>query len=147
TGRALRGPPEAGARLHRAGRGDARGPGRPCVLAAGAGPRGLDRPSGPARRGAHGPTAEALRRVDRDGVMAAAAKVGRDTPDDLPHTTTNALPLPRPAPGTLVAGRYRIQALLGVGGMGVVYRARDEELGVDIALKILQADRADRTET
>jgi len=43
--------------------------------------------------------------------MAAAAKVGRDTPDDLPHTTTNALPLPRPAPGTLVAGRYRIQVV------------------------------------
>jgi tetratricopeptide (TPR) repeat protein/TolB-like protein len=44
----------------------------------------------------------------------------------------------RLAPGTLIGGRYRIRAIAGVGGMGVVYRAHDEELDLDIALKVLK---------
>ncbi len=48
--------------------------------------------------------------------------------------------------GELVAGRYRIDALLGVGGMGVVYRAHDQQLGIDIALKLLRPELATRPE-
>ncbi|HEX5716921.1 MAG TPA: protein kinase [Thermoanaerobaculia bacterium] len=45
-------------------------------------------------------------------------------------------------PGDLLAGRYRIQERIGSGGMGVVYRAFDEELGICIAVKVLRPDLA-----
>ena len=44
------------------------------------------------------------------------------------------------AVGQTLASRYEIKSVLGVGGMGVVYRAIDKELGEPVAIKTLKGD-------
>src|SRR5581483_6989209 len=45
-------------------------------------------------------------------------------------------------PGETIAARYTIEKLLGKGGMGSVFVARDEKFGTRIALKVAQASGA-----
>ena len=43
-------------------------------------------------------------------------------------------------PGTAFGGRYHVIRLLGVGGMGAVYQAWDDELGEAVAIKVIRPE-------
>src|SRR5215468_5918221 len=50
-------------------------------------------------------------------------------------------------PGAVLAGKYRVDRVLGVGGMGVVVAATHLQLGQTVALKFIRRDAATRPET
>ncbi|HSP80726.1 MAG TPA: protein kinase [Myxococcaceae bacterium] len=68
-----------------------------------------------------------------------------ELPPDSAEQTLPSLPRgPQPheaSPGGLFAGRYALEALVGHGGMGKVYRARDTLVGDLVALKTLELGR------
>jgi serine/threonine protein kinase len=72
---------------------------------------------------------------------------------ELPRCPEHALPFvdmndgPDPLLGTTIAGRFTILGRLGRGSMGAVYRARQEAVGRDVALKLVRRDRAHDPET
>jgi serine/threonine-protein kinase len=60
---------------------------------------------------------------------------------------SNQLPSPNPiAPGTVLAGKYRVERILGQGGMGVVVEARHIALEERVALKFLLPEYATHPE-
>jgi serine/threonine protein kinase len=50
------------------------------------------------------------------------------------------------APGDVIAGRYRVESILGEGGMGVVLGARNTKLDERVAIKVLEPEAANDAE-
>ena len=75
------------------------------------------------------------------------------TGGELPRCPDHSLPFvdlrdgSDPLLGTTIAGRFTILGRLGRGSMGAVYRARQEAMGRDVALKLVRQDRAHDPET
>ncbi|MFD4555519.1 serine/threonine-protein kinase [Streptomyces sp. NPDC058469] len=92
--------------------------------------------NGGARHGADEPTSFALQPPNPR--MAVPAQVPH--PNN-PYATPGSAPAPAPDsppdPGTgrLIAGRYRLLGKLGHGGMGTVWRAKDETVDREVAVK------------
>lgn len=84
-----------------------------------------------------------LRDKDSLSVSTAAGLNGGDAPavhDDADRSVTPTGPWRLLAKGSVLANRYRIDRVIGRGGMGTVYRAHDEVLGETIAIKLLRPD-------
>jgi serine/threonine protein kinase/tetratricopeptide (TPR) repeat protein len=96
--------------------------------------------------------------VSCDGLLSESgvATIASPAAQDGPTISSGAPALDHPSwsspggalrPGQLFAGRYRIERLLGAGGMGAVYRAHDVELGVAVALKVIRSEILANPET
>lgn len=63
-------------------------------------------------------------------------------PDAVSGTHRNTSPVP----GQLIGGKYRIDALIAEGGMGIVYRATHLDLDCPVALKLIRPEHVENEE-
>jgi len=75
---------------------------------------------------------------------AGSSESGRDPASSTrPRMTRKEIADTQLSTGTTIAGRYRVERLLGSGGMGSVYEATQLAIGRRVAIKVLRPDVVD----
>src|SRR5688500_17796561 len=83
-----------------------------------------------------------LPKAESRGIEMQDTRISSEPASELPAA------LRRPyGPGDLIDGKYELEALLGQGGMGEVWTARNQTLGVRRAVKLIRADSGNAEST
>src|SRR6185436_6175928 len=93
------------------------------------------------------PQPEVLLPEDVASASASHRRLKTPLPEDvdlseLGDLAPPSMPATDPYIGKVIAERYEVERLLGVGSMGLVYRCRHTVLGKTVALKIIRQDLA-----